>query len=67
MKEEIVVIFSLNGKKSEVVRCDTDNYKVNYFTGGILTHSVDSYNINEARRLAEGYVNSPGKPSFLTE
>jgi len=65
--EEIMVIFSLNDKKGEVVRCSPNMYKVNYFTGGILTHSVDSYNINEARRLAEGYVNTPGKPSFLTE
>jgi hypothetical protein len=65
--DQIMIIYACPGKRSEVVKHDLDMYSVNYYIDESLTHSVTSKNVNEAQRLAENYVNSPGQPKFLTE
>ena len=65
--DQIMIIYACPGKRSEVVKHDLDLYSVNYYIDESLTHSVPSKNVNEAQRLAENYVNSPGQPKFLTE
>ena len=69
MQDQIMIIYAAPGKRCEVVKHDLDVYSVNYYIDGTLTHNskVYSKNINEAQRLAENYVNIPGKPQMLTE
>lgn len=67
MQHQIMIIYSTPHKRCEVVKHDLDVYSVNYYVDGALTHKVASKNINEAQRLAENYVNIPGKPQMLTE
>jgi hypothetical protein len=64
---QIMIIYASPGKRSEVVKHELDAYTVNYYVNESLTHSVISKNINEAHRLAENYINTPGMPKMLTE
>jgi hypothetical protein len=63
---EIVAIYSHMGKTAEVIREDSGQLTVTFIKGGVWTHETTCTNINEATRLAEGYVNS-GNSTLLNE
>jgi len=54
---EIIMMYSHRNKRTEVIREDDGTYTVVFFANGTWMHETISTNVNEAKRLAESYVN----------
>jgi hypothetical protein len=66
-----LISYALNGRRTDVLQEHNGMYRVEFYVDGRLSHVTNAFNIDEAKRLAENYVevikmNNSG-PSFLSE
>jgi hypothetical protein len=67
----VLISYQLNGRRTDVLQEHSGMFRVEFYVDGRLSHVTNAFNLNEAKRLAENYVevagtNKPG-PAFLQE
>ena len=67
----VLMSYQLNGRRTDVLQEHSGMFRVEFYVGGRLSHVTNAFNLNEAKRLAENYVevsglDKPG-PAFLQE
>jgi hypothetical protein len=68
---EVLISYKLNDRRTDVLQEHSGMYRIEFYAAGRLSHVTNAFNLDEAKRLAEKYVeyaglNKPG-PSFLAE
>jgi hypothetical protein len=67
----VLITYKLNGRRTDVLQEHSGMYRVEFYVDGRLSHVTNAFNLDEAKRLAENYVESSGLnkpgPAFLAE
>lgn len=67
----VLMTYQLNGRRTDVLQEHSGMYRVEFYVSGRLSHVTNAFNLDEAKRLAENYVEASGSnkagPSFLAE
>jgi hypothetical protein len=67
----VLITYRLNERRTDVLQEHSGMYRVEFYVSGRLSHVTNAYNLNEAKRLAENYVEagliSKQGPAFLAE
>lgn len=66
-----LISYVLNGRRADVLKEHSGMHRVEFYVDGRLSHVTNAFAIEEAKRLAENYVDASGLskpgPKFLAE